>query len=190
MNISELIRKNRSYRRFDNSKKLDAGFMDELIEAARISQSAANAQPLRYVTVSSPEKCAEVYPHLRWAGRFKDWDGPEENERPTGYVAVLADTESKGKPQVDSGLSMQNMCLTAMEKGVGSCMIGNIVKKELCAVLDIPERYELLWVIAFGYPVENVILEDQKGDLGYHRDEQGNHYVPKYTADEVLVNKF
>lgn len=192
MNIMELIKKNRSYRRFNHARKLDDGLMAELIDAARLSQSGANAQPLRYVTVTGEEMCAKIYPHLRWAGRLKDWDGPAESERPAAYVAVLADTEAPktALPQVDSGLAMQNMCLAAISRGVGSCMIGNFIKKEVRELLNISERYDMLWIVAFGYPVENVVLEDFKGDLAYHRDPAGNHYVPKYSADEVLLGKF
>jgi len=192
MNILELVKKNRSYRRFDNSKKLDDAFMKDLIDAARLSQSAANAQPLRYVTISSSDMCEKIYPHLRWAGRLKDWDGPVESERPTAYIVVLADTEAPkvASPQVDSGLSMQNMCLHAISQGVGSCMIGNFLKKEIRELLDIDSRYDMLWVVAFGYPVENVVLEDYNGELGYYRDSDGNHYVPKYTNADIILKDF
>ena len=107
----DLIKKTRSYRRFDKSKKLGNDFMAELVDAARLAQSAANAQPLRYVTINSAEKCAEIYPHLRWAGRLKDWGGPIESERPTAYVAVYSDNEAPAvaSPQVHSRIAMQNM---------------------------------------------------------------------------------
>lgn len=192
MDMMELIKKNRSYRRFDYSRKLDDKFMEELIDAARLSQSGANAQPLRYVTVNGEDMCEKIFPHLRWAGRLKDWDGPEAGERPAAYVVVLADTDAPKTsiPMTDSGLSMQNMCLYAADKGVGSCMIGNFIKKEVRELLSIPERYDMLWVVAFGYPAENVVLTPYKGDLAYYRDGEGNHYVPKYSADEVLLEKF
>ncbi len=185
----DLIKRTRSYRRFDNSRKLDVKFMSELIDAARLAQSAANAQPLRYVTVCGEEMCAKIYPELRWAGRLKDWDGPAESERPVAYVAVYADTQAPAvaNPVVDSGISMQNMCLYAMEKGVGSCMIGNCMKKEINALLGIGERYNLLWVVAFGYPVENVVLTECTGDVAYYRDAEGNHFVPKYKSEDVLL---
>jgi nitroreductase len=192
MNMLDLIKKNRTYRRFDNSKQLPSGFMGNLIDAARLSQSAANAQPLRYITVTSQDKCAEIYPHLRWAGRLKDWDGPIEAERPTGYVVVLSDTESPAvaMPQVDSGLAMQNMCMFAIEQGIGSCMIGNFVKNEIRQILSIADRYDILWLVAFGYPVENVELTDCDGDVAYYRDDNGNHYVPKRTKEDVQLRNF
>lgn len=189
----ELIKKTRSYRRFDHSRKLDDAFLAELVDAARLAQSAANAQPLRYVTVNSPEYVDKIFPHLRWAGKLKDWDGPVESERPVAYIAVYGDSEAKPSSfaQVDSGIAMQNICLTAMSKGVGSCMFGSIIKNEINRILGVTdERYSLLWVIALGYPVENVVLVDNTGDLSYYRDADGNHYVPKHSHDEVLLGKF
>jgi nitroreductase len=193
MNLLEMIKDNRSYRRFNNSIEISDELMEELVDAARLSQSAANAQPLRYIAVNSKEMCDKIYPHLRWAGRLKDWDGPEENERPTAYMIVLADTEAPkvASPQVDSGLAMQNICLYATSKGVGSCMIGNFLKKEIRPLLDIDERYEMLWIVALGYPVENVVLTDcEEGNVAYYRDGQGNHFVPKYKKEDVLLKKF
>ncbi|MGE4319027.1 MAG: nitroreductase family protein [Deferribacterales bacterium] len=192
MDMLDLIKKTRSYRRFDNSRKLDDSFMSGLIDAARLAQSAANAQPLRYVAVNSADMCGKIYPHLRWAGRLKDWDGPAESERPVAYVCVYADKEAPAVANavVDSGISMQNMCLYAMNTGVGSCMIGNCIKKEINALLGISERYDLLWVVAFGYPVENVVLTDCDGDVAYYRDKDGNHFVPKYKNEDVLLKKF
>ncbi|ADD67302.1 nitroreductase [Denitrovibrio acetiphilus DSM 12809] len=192
MDILQLITKNRSYRRFDNSRKLEDTFLSELVDAARLSQSGANAQPLRYITVNTPDMCEKLYAHLLWAGRLKEWDGPVEEERPTAYVVVLADKQAPkiAMPLVDSGLAMQNMCLYAISKGVGSCMIGNFIKPEIKKLLEIDERYELMWVVALGYPVENVVLETVKDDVAYHRDAEGNHYVPKYKAEDILLNKF
>lgn len=192
MDFLELIKKTRSYRRFDNSKKLDDAFMTDMVDSARLAQSAANAQPLRYVTINSDEMCEKIYPCLRWAGRLKDWDGPVESERPVAYIAVYADSEAPAvaSPQVDSGISMQNMCLAAMAQGVGSCMIGNCVKKDINELLGVNERYSLLYVVAFGYPVENVVLTDCDGDVAYYRDADGNHFVPKRIHEDVLLGKF
>lgn len=188
----ELIKKTRSYRRFDNLKKISDEIIGEILESARLAQSAANAQPLRYAAVVSDEKCAEIYPHLRWAGRLKDWDGPEAGERPAAYIAVFTDNDAPAaaSPIVDSGISMQNMCLYAMSKGIGSCIIGNCMKKEISDILGIEEKYSLLWIVAFGYPVENVILTESEGDIAYYRDAEKNHYVPKRKISDIILKKF
>jgi len=185
----ELIKKNRSYRRFDNSKKIGDDTIMELIECARLSQSATNAQPLRYLAINDDAGCEKVFPHLKWAGMLKDWDGPVEAERPVSYILVMSDSEAVrvNFAQVDSGLAMQNICLSAINKGIGSCMIGSFNKKRIGEAFDIPDRYEILWGIALGYPVENVVITECDGDVSYYRDEEGNHYVPKIPLKDVII---
>ena len=45
--LKDLIKRNRSYRRFDESKKINQEELLELIELARLSPSASNRQPLK-----------------------------------------------------------------------------------------------------------------------------------------------
>lgn len=189
--VIELIRKNRTYRRFDNSRKLDKSFLTELIESARITQSAANIQPLRYAVVADSAKCEEVFGTLSWAGYLKDWNGPEIEEHPTGYIVVMAAKENSFA-HVDAGLAMQNICLTATEAGVGSCIFASIKREKLADILGIDESLNILYVLALGYPVENVQLISIKDapDHKYFRDGQGNHFVPKRTIDEILIKVY
>lgn len=188
--IKELIQINRSYRRFDNSKKLDMGFLEDLIYSARMSQSAANLQPLRYITVTDEEKAEQVFSTLGWAGYLKEWDGPDPDEHPVAYIVVLS-TKDSSYAQVDAGLAMQNMCLTAIAAGVGSCILGNIKKERLAQILEIEDDLTILYVIALGYPVENVqvISIREAPDHKYFRDEKGNHYVPKRCIDDLLIKE-
>lgn len=188
--IYHLIMKNRSYRRFDHSKKLGQIYFKALIDITRKSQSAANLQPLKYISVSLPENIDKLYPCMRWAGYLSDWDGPVESERPVGYVIVLAEKENAKFVQVDAGLAMQNMCLFAMAGGVGSCMIGNMDKNKIREILEIDEKYDIIYAIAFGHPVEKVLLDDFEGDVKYFRDENQVHHVPKRSLKDVLIKQY
>ena len=47
--IKELVKKNRSYRRFYQEKKLTRQQLMELVETARFTPSAANRQPFKCV---------------------------------------------------------------------------------------------------------------------------------------------
>lgn len=187
--LYDLIRKNRSYRRFDETYLIDETTLRELVELARLSPSAANRQPLKYRLITDAETRAKVFPLLRWAGYLKTWPGPAEGERPTAYIVVLGDTSITPNVGVDPGIAMQSIMLGATEKGLGGCIIASFDKEALRQMLQVPERYELLYVLALGKPVEQVVIETvgPEGDIKYWRDEQQVHHVPKRSLDELIV---
>jgi len=187
--IEELIRKNRSYRRFDESVPVGRDTLVWLVNLARLSASGGNMQPLKYILSCDPETNAKIFPCTMWAAHLQDWPGPAKGERPTAYVVILGDTDIRKGSHVDHGIAAQSILLGAVEKGFGGCMIGSLRRDELRAALDIPERYEILLVIALGKPAEEVILEEAQpgGDVRYYRDEQGRHHVPKRPLDEIIL---
>lgn len=189
--FKDLVMKNRSYRRFYADKKITNDQLKELIELVRLTPSAANLQPLKYILISEEEINKKVYDTLKWAGYLKDWDGPIESERPTGYIIMLRDKNISQKQSIDEGISAQTICLGAAERGLGCCMIGSINKTKLTEILNIPDNFDIVLVIALGYPKENVIIEDisNNGSIKYYRDEEGNHYVPKRSISELIVEE-
>jgi nitroreductase len=189
MNIRELVLKNRSYRRFDEKAPISVETLKDLVDLARLSPSAANLQPLRYILSADPGKNAEIFPCLAWAGYLKDWPGPSEGERPTAYIVILGDTDVTRTFGCDHGIAAQSILLGAVERGLGGCMIGSIKRESLRKVLDIPEKYEILLVLALGKPGESVYLETigPDGDIRYWRDEKGCHHVPKRPLTELIL---
>ncbi len=188
--IRDLILKNRSYRRFDEALPVEAETLRELVDCARLSPSAANMQPLKYIVVNDPETGAKVFPHLAWAGYLRDWLGPERGERPPAYIVILLDTEVTAKAGCDHGIAAQSILLGAVERGLGGCIIGSIRRDELREVLHIPRRFEILLVIALGRPVERVVLETvgADGDIRYWRGADGVHHVPKRPLESVIIS--
>lgn len=187
--LKDLVLKNRSYRRFHEDYIIDSGILLDLIALARITPSAANRQPLKYILSNSTEKNAKIFETLAWAGYLKDWPGPEPGERPSAYIIVLGDTEVIKDFSADPGISMQTILLGAVEKGLGGCMFGSIKRSLLSKNLDIPERYQVLYIIALGKPKENIILDDIIGDdIKYWRDDKLNHHVPKRSLDELILS--
>lgn len=186
--IKDLLLKNRSYRRFEQTP-IEAATLIELVELTRMCPSAANRQPLKYLLTCTPADNAKVFANLRWAGALPDWPGPDETERPTAYIAILGDTEVTERFNVDPGIVAQSMLLAAVERGLGGCMLGSITRDGLRKAFSIPERFAILLVIALGKPSETVVLEDAKdaNDLDYWRDKDDVHHVPKRPLSELLV---
>jgi len=187
--IRDLILKNRSCRRFDESVAIDESTLRELVDLARCSASGSNLQGLKYILSWTVEKNAAIFPTLRWAGYLKDWAGPEEGERPTGYIILLGDTDISKSFGVDHGIACQSMLLGAVEKGLGGCIFGSVRRDELREILDIPEQYEVLLALGLGKPVEQVVIEEvgADGNIRYWRDEQNVHHVPKRALDDLIL---
>ncbi len=188
MKLADLAEKNRSYRRFDGSHRITEETLRELVALARITPSAGNKQPLTYVISCSPEWNARIFETLKWAGYLTDWPGPDESERPTGYIVVLSDQDLQINPDIDVGIVSQTMLLGAAEKGLGGCMLASVKKDVLAKILSLPEKLAIALVIALGKPVEKIILEDVApgGSIKYYRDPSKTHHVPKRTVKDLI----
>ncbi len=189
--LKDLVLKNRSYRRFYGDYKIDRRELVEIVELARNTGCAANAQALKFIIVSDREQNEKVFETLVWAAALKDWDGPAEEERPTGYIIILCDKSIGTNKQTDVGITAQTMMLGAIEKGLGGCMIGNINRPLLYENLGIDkERYSVELCLALGKPKEEVHIVDasETGSMNYYRDENGVHYVPKRKLEDIIYN--
>ncbi|MBW1840614.1 MAG: nitroreductase family protein [Deltaproteobacteria bacterium] len=191
--IEDLIRKNRSCRRFYQDDPVSIDVLKELVDLARLSGSAANLQPLRYILSADPEKNGRIFSCLGWAGYLKDWPGPEEGERPSGYIIILADikkaTEYIG---CDYGIASQSILLGARERSIAGCMIGSIKRRKLRGILNVPDELKILLVIAIGKPKEEVVIAavGPDNDIEYWRDDKGVHHVPKRSLDDIILDSF
>ena len=186
--FAERIRAARTCRRFAEDRPLSPETLRRLVDTVRITSSCGNKQPLRYVTITTPELRAAVFPHIKWAASL-DWKGPAEGERPTGYILICS-TEPEGLfVYYDTAIAAQTLQLHAAGMGLGCCMINNYAKKRVHALLELPEDLVPTLLLAFGEPREERRLTDAKaGDsLAYWRDAGNVHYVPKLTLDQVLL---
>lgn len=187
--LRDLVLKNRSYRRFHQEITIERETLRELVDLARLSASALNLQPLKYILSCDPQTNGKIFPHLGWAGYLKDWPGPDEGERPSAYIIILGDTHISRSFGCDHGIAAQSILLGATEKGLGGCMIATVNRQELSKAIGIPARYEILLVIALGKPKEKVVIEPVglDGNIRYWRDSQGVHHVPKRALDEIII---
>jgi nitroreductase len=187
--IAELIRGNRSFRRFYQGEAVSREVLESLVDLARLSASGANLQPLKYLLSNDPVRNASIFSCLAWAGYLKDWPGPGEGEMPPAYILILGDKEITLNFGCDHGIAAQSILLGAREKGLGGCMIGSIQKDRLRQLLTLADNLEILLVIALGRPKEKVVLEEvgPDGSIKYWRDPQGVHHVPKRRLEDILV---
>lgn len=189
MSIKDLLAANRSYRRFRQEETLDEKTLVDLVAVTGLCASAANRQPLKYMISWEPELNAAVFSHLAWAAALTDWPGPDEGQRPAGYIVVLGDTRVAENFHCDHGIAAQSILLAAAEQGLGGCMLASVNRKGLRQTLSIPDHLEILLVLALGRPAETVVLEPNTPpeQRPYWRDDQDVHHVPKRALEEILI---
>lgn len=186
--LIDLMRRNRSYRRFDPSRAIGPEELDSIISAACFCASGRNMQPLKYRRVFAPGECARVFPLLAWAGYLKDWNGPEEGERPAAYLVQCLDRNLAQDCMCDDGLQLEALTLAAVSLGLGCCIIKSFDRAGLVRALGLPANLEPLYVLAIGRPVEEVEIEDMSdGDVRYYRTPDAVHHVPKRALSELIV---
>lgn len=187
--LKDLVRRNRSYRKFHQDVSIEIETLRELVDLARLSASALNMQPLKYILSCDPKKNALIFPLLGWARLLRDWPGPAEGERPSAYIIVLGDTEITRNFGCDHGIAAQSILLGATEQGLGGCMIATVDRNELREALRIAPKYEIILVIALGKPKETVVIDTPRpgGDIKYWRDSQDVHHVPKRDLNEIII---
>ncbi|MHB8111416.1 MAG: nitroreductase family protein [Syntrophorhabdaceae bacterium] len=186
--MHELIIKSRSYRRFYQDVPVNSDQLKDLVEMARLSPSQKNLQPLKYIISHNPNRNSGIFSCLAWAGYLKDWPGPEEGQRPGAYIIILGDTTIAPDFGFDHGIAAQTILLGATETGLGGCIIANINRDRLSTLLRIPQKYQILLVIALGKPREEVVMgEIRDGNIRYWRDENQVHHVPKRPLSELIL---
>lgn len=190
-NFIDLVMHNRSYRRFIQRESIPPAQMKAIATHLRYVPSGVNRQALKAAICCDAQKNAQIFPLLAWAGLLKDWDGPEEGQRPAGYIVLLCDTtaapaEGRG---MDVGIAAQTLALAAVEEGLGVCMIASFSKPKLSELLQLPEHLVPMLVIALGKPDECVKIEDMRPgqSTAYYRDSQDNHIVPKRLVEDLIV---
>jgi nitroreductase len=191
--IYDLVVKNRSYRGYDSHAPIDRKLLESFVECARLCPSSVNVQPLKYFIACDKEITAMIQKDTRWAKGLPELTLPHPGKEPTAFIVICQDTQidpNLNRFSRDVGIVAQTMLLSAVENGLGGCMIGNFLAKSLSVSLGLPDHIHPLLVVAFGKPDETVRLTDVKddGSTAYYRDEQDVHYVPKRALKDLLLN--
>lgn len=149
MEVFEAIQRRRSIRAYQ-SKPIPQEKIEKILEAARLAPSAANIQPWHFIIVTNPETRRKIAKTGRFAGFLAE-----------APVVIVGCGDMKASPKwhvVDTAIAMQNMVLTATAEGLGTCWVGSFNEKEIKKLLNIPDRYKIIALLAIGYPREKLDL--------------------------------
>ena len=85
-----------------------------------------------------------------------------------------------GDAEYSAGAATNALCIAATALGLGSCILGSCDRKKLYEILSIdPQRYNLLYVVALGYPDHEADYVPMTDSIKYYRTEDGAFHVPK-----------
>ena len=182
MKVYDLILKRRTIRSF-LQKNIAISDIIEMVNAARLAPSSANLQPLEYIIIT--KNLEGIFKSTNWAGYLKD-GAPKNGERPVAYILIITNMKINKESKYDVGLAAENIVLTALEKGIGSCIIGSLNREEIMGTLGIKENYNIELAVALGYPKQKSIVSEFKDSVKYWLDKDDRLHVPKRKIKSVI----
>lgn len=116
--LIDLVRKNRSYRGYDHSRKVTEEELLSFVEAARLCPSSVNVQPLKYFLACEEPTVSIIQSETKWAKGLPDLTLPHPGKEPTAFIIICQDTNinsNLSRFQRDVGIVAQTMLLAAVE---------------------------------------------------------------------------
>jgi len=145
VDIFDAIRERNSVRSYALTPVSDEVLV-RILEAARLAPSAANIQPWHFIVVEDKEKRTRIAGGCRY-GKFI-------TESP---VVIVGCGNKKVSPKwhvVDTTIALEHLVLAATTLELGTCWIGSFDNEDLREMLMLPQEYEIVALIALGYPRE------------------------------------
>jgi len=145
MSLIDAVLSRRSVRRYE-PKEIPKDVLDKILEAGRQAPSAANKQPWHFIVLTDSEIKKELSKGL--FNRFI-------KDAPVTIVGCAHKDLIAGKWSiVSTTIALQNMVVAAWAIGVGSCWIGDFNEEKAKRLLSIPENWNIIALVSFGYPAE------------------------------------
>lgn len=188
-NFKNLVKTTRSTRRFLPNIEIKKEELEEIIDLVRVTSSAKNMQPLKYVTVTNKDLVKKIACTAKWAAHLSLWNQKEE-EQPSAFIIVINDSSIDGFAMVDCGISLQTIILGLKIKGYAACPMASL-DKELCIKeFSLGKNLKPMLAIAIGKEAEVLNIVVPKDDTNYYRNEKDEHCVPKRELNDVLLGSF
>ena len=187
-----LVREARTCRRFVEGEPLSVHDLEWLVDCARLSPSARNAQVLRFILVTKGPVLDELFRLTRWAGALKEAGTPGPGERPTAFIAITAPKEGANLAPFDAGIASQTIQLAATTRGWGCCIIYSVDRAAAAPLLKVPAGLDIPLVLGLGVAKEERVIAEmpESGSFTYWRDNAGVHHVPKRSVAELVIGRF
>lgn len=152
MDLMEIIRNRRSIRKY-RSDEIPQPDLNEVFEAVQLAPSANNLQPWKFILIRNDKKKRLI----AQACSGQEFIG----EAP---IIVVACAEGRGgyigkymeSWPVDLAIAVTHLILSAWNKGLGTCWIGDFDEDKIREICNIPPSVRVAAITPLGYPVKTV----------------------------------
>ena len=177
MNVKEAIMGSRSVRKYKKTPIREEDIR-EILEAGIMAPSASNLQPWYFVAVSRRDKLDQIIETMQKVSeavmpsledRFKKY--PQVVAETRHFIGMLGDaplcvlvflykddevyTRKEKELMQSTAAAIENMLLTAYDKGIGSCWMTSPLEAGLDEALReqfAPDKGKMMALLTFGYP--------------------------------------
>ncbi len=155
MEFSELVKHRQSYRKY-SSKEVEKEKIEQCIQTARLSPSANNSQPWKFVVINDTPLREKIAISTVGLGMNKFViQAPvivavilEKQNILSTLGSVIKDKEFS---LLDVGIAVNQFCLQATDLGLGTCIVGWFDEKEVKKLLGVDRSKRIPLLITLGY---------------------------------------
>ena len=178
MDVFEAVQARKSIRAYQDTP-VPREKLERILEAGRLAPSARNTEPWHFIAVIDHKKRRRLA-----SGLYAKFIA----EAPLAIVVLGDKKASSDWYAVDASLALENMVLAAVNEGFGTCIVGSFNEEDVKKLLKVPENFEVIALIAVGYPKEKIDLTGKLLRLVRSRkvlaevaseEEYGKPFVPK-----------
>lgn len=145
MDFVDTMLNRRSIRQYEE-KDIPEAVLNKILEAGRMAPSAGNKQSWHFIVITDEVKKRELSKGM--FSRFL-------KDAPVTIVGCAHQDRISGRwSKISTAIALQNMVIAAWAMGIGSCWIGAFNEDKVKKILDIPEKWDVVALIPFGYPAK------------------------------------
>ena len=148
METWDAVRARRNVRQYTD-QPIPRDDLERILEAGRRSPSSSNWQPWHFVVVTGRDRLVEL---------AKVWQHGQHVARSAATVALVAARAEDERHHewllYDFGQATANMMVTAADLGIGSGHSAVADQEQAQRVLEFPDGYYCVYLMALGYPAD------------------------------------
>lgn len=173
--VNLLASKRHSVRKYTDHP-IEPSILTDILESALKAPTSKNSRGVRFVVVEDKDTLLKLSQGRKCGSAFVA-------NAPLAVV-VCVDTTISARPMIDATIAATYLQLAVTDNDLGSCWShvadteaanGSSVEKYVCDLLNLPEHYGVLCIIAIGDPEDFAALEPREKELEWE-----HVYIEKY----------